>query len=126
MPKQTYAAFPSPVAPRDAMRLVWNECLDALSIDPSPSFGRDPLSPERLFDALDGRTIMARGAEYLVEIYSVTPETDATWLQLSLHGETSFSLLLRLAPDEGTKHAVHILSSWLTNRVDRTHVFNVA
>src|SRR5689334_14987366 len=100
MPKQTYAAFPTPVAPRDAMRLVWNECLDALSIEPVSPFGRDTLSPERLFDTLDGRTVSARGGQWLVEIYSVRAEADAIWLQLSLHGETSFSMLLRLAPDE--------------------------
>jgi hypothetical protein len=33
---------------------------------------------------------------------------------------------MKLAPDEGPKHAKAALSSWLSNRADHTHIVNVA
>src|SRR5689334_3659482 len=104
----------------DAMRHAWNGCLETLPV----ANGR--LSTERLFEALDGRVVAASGQQWLIEIYSVRQESGATWLQLALQGETSYSLLMRLAPDEGPKHVVRILTLWLGNRADRTHIVNVA
>lgn len=109
----------APAAERDVLRLVWSDCTS------QPAETR-PLSPERLFEALDGRMISARGQEWLVEIYSVRAEEGATFLQIALHGSPSFTLLMRLAPDEGPKHAGQILTAWLGNRADHTHILNVA
>jgi hypothetical protein len=83
-------------------------------------------SAERLYEALDGHTIGARGREWLIEVYSVRQEAEATWLQLALHGESAYSLLVRLAPDEGIKHARAVLISWLSTRHDPKHIVNVA
>jgi len=113
------------LAMREAMRLAWNECLDTLPSVTGGTVGRG-LSAERLFEALDGRTVSARGRQWLIEIYSVRQESDATWLQLALQGESSHSLLMRLAPDDRPKHAVRVISAWLGNRPDRAHILNVA
>jgi len=107
------------LAERDALRLVWSECTSQVATSYT-------LSPERLFEALDGRMISVRGQDWLVEIFSVRAEARATFLQIALHGTPSFTMLMRLAPDEGPKHAARILASWLTNRADRTHILNVA
>jgi hypothetical protein len=106
------------------MRLVWNDCVRA-SLDDDRS-SRERLTPERLFEALDGRRIVVLSRTWQVEIYSVRAEGDATWLQLGLTGDPSFNLLMRMAPDEGPKHAVHILSSWLANPKGVSHVVNVS
>jgi hypothetical protein len=104
------------------MRVAWNDCLDTL---PGLTLGAGE-SVERMYEALDGRTIGARGRQWLVEIYSVRREGNATWLQLALHGETGYSILMRLAPDEGVKHATAALGSWLSTRHDPKHIVNVA
>jgi hypothetical protein len=115
-------AMPSHTAgARAAIRAAWDDCLESL-----PGLTIGGASAERLFEALDGRAIAARGRQWLVEIYSVRREADATWLQLAIHGETSYSILMRLAPDEGLKHATTVLSSWLSTRHDPTHIVNVA
>jgi len=83
-------------------------------------------TPPRLFESLDGQTVGAGACQSLIELYSVRHENDAMWLQLALHGESTYNILMKLAPDEGPKHAKGVLSSWLSNRVDRTHIVNVA
>ena len=115
-------AMPSHTAgARAAMRAAWDDCMESV-----PGLTVGAPSAERLFEALDGRAIAARSREWLVEIYSVRREADATWLQLAMHGETSYSILMRLAPDEGIKHATTVLSSWLSTHHDPTHIVNVA
>jgi hypothetical protein len=99
--------------------------LDTLPTANGRTIGQQ-LSTERLFAALDGRIVGARSKQWLIEIYSVRQESGAIWLQLALQGETSYSLLMRLAPDEGPKHAIRILSLWLGNRTDHTRILNVA
>src|SRR3954451_15962408 len=121
MSKTLDPVMPSPTAgARAALRAAWNDCVDSL-----PGLTVGAASAERLFEALDGRTIAARSRQWLVENYSVRREADATWLQLAMHGETSYNILMRLAPDEGVKHATTVLSSWLSTRHDPTHIVNV-
>ena len=72
------------------------------------------------------RAIAANGQQWLVEIYSIHQESATTWLQLALRGLPAFTLLMRLAPNEGPKDVTRILSAWLANRADRTHILNVA
>jgi hypothetical protein len=108
-------------AARRAMRAAWHACLESL-----PGLAVGGQAAERLFEALDGRVIAGRGRQWLIEIYSVRREANATWFQLALHGETGYSILMRLAPDEGVKQATAVLSSWLSTRHDPTHIVNVA
>jgi hypothetical protein len=109
-------------AAHEAMRAAWNDCLDSL---PGLIVGGGQ-SAARLYQALDGHTIAAGGRQWLVEVYSVRREAEATWLQLALHGESAYNILMRLAPDEGIKHARTALTSWLSTRHDPTHIVNVA
>src|SRR3954471_15470208 len=101
MSKPLNLAMPSHAAgARAAVRAAWDDCLDSLA-----GLTVTGLPAERLFEALDGRIIAARSRDWLVEIYSVRREPDATWLQLAMHSETSYNILMRLAPDEGPKTA---------------------
>jgi hypothetical protein len=123
MPKPTnFAGRDGSTGAREALRLSWNLCLEAMQ-DPALACG---CTPPRLFESLDGQTISAGVSQCLIEIYSVRYENDAMWLQLALHGESTFNVLMRLAPDEGPKHAKAALASWLMNGADRTHIVNVA
>ena len=123
MPKTTnFARRDESAGAREALRLSWNACLEAMQ---DPALARGYTVPQ-LFESLDGQTIGAGAYRWLIEIYSARHENDAIWLQLALHGESTLNLLMRLAPAEGPKHAKAILSSWLGNRADRTHIVNVA
>src|SRR5689334_14207027 len=124
MSKSSRGAAAVATTAREAMRLVWNDSVRT-SFDEHRLL-RERLTPERLFEALDGRAVVVLGRTWHVEIFSVHAEYDATWLQLGLNGDPSFNLLMRMAPDEGPKHAVHILSTWLANPKSISHVVNVS
>jgi hypothetical protein len=104
---------------------VWNDCVGLMPGVVAPRRGA-ALSPEQLFDNLDGRMISAGGRNWLVEVYSVCVEKGATWLQVGLEGASSVSVLMRMARDEGPAHAIRYLSSWLGNPADRSHIVNGA
>jgi hypothetical protein len=106
------------------MRLVWNQCVDAITRAPSLPFYR--AGSNGLFKALDGRTLIAGRSRWLVEVYSIFAEAGSIWLQIGLAGESTYNVLLRMASADGADHAVRYLSSWLLNPADRSHVFNVA
>jgi hypothetical protein len=112
---------------RHAMRAAWTDCVGALN---SHSVGRasrpDALSPDRLFGALDGRTVTVQGKRWRIEVFSASLEDDAIWLQLALDGEHPYNLLMRMTRDEGPRHAILILSSWLASRAGHPRIVNVA
>jgi len=116
---------------REAMRLAWRNCVEAVSEmegverewQEVPA-GRE--SPQDWFEALDGSTVRLRGAEWHLEVFSVVMDQAATWLQVLLAGEPSHLLTLKLPPHEGVGHVLSILSSWLADPGQATHVLNVA
>jgi hypothetical protein len=106
---------------RDAMRVVWGA-----TVDGPRTAARQPLSAERMFDALHGRTITVSGRHWELEIYSICDEDGWRWIQLALEGDPRYSLTMRLSRLEGVKHVVMALSGWLAKPSPGRAVLNVA
>ncbi len=74
---------------------------------------RRPISADRLFDALDGRTIEAGTRSWSTEVYSIMEGRGARWVQLALLGTSRHMLALRLARTDDAGFALGALSTWL-------------
>ena len=112
------------------MRLAWTNCPKSVSAGPNSRQGGrvpvSPISPQMLFDAIDGNTLRVLDREWEIEVFSVLLEAGATWVQLALTGRPSHTLILRLPPQAGVTHVTCLLSSWLVRPTDIPQVLNVA
>ena len=86
----------------------------------------DGTSPEGFFGGLDGRVVTVSNRWWRVTVFSVYEDGDHRWVQLGLDGHRDYTLTLCMRRDEGVRHAVYILSSWLANPSGTSHILNVA
>jgi hypothetical protein len=85
------------------------------------------VTAEELFQALDGRVLLAPSGPQRVEVFSVRDEAGVRWVQLALKGEASRKFLTVSLKLEDTAHqAISTLSAWLTDPTATNNVFNVA
>ena len=71
------------------------------------------VTPDRLFQDLDGRQLFARGAHWCVVVYGVFDDSERRWVQLALDGDRTAVVTLKLTPAEGLDRAVYSLAQWL-------------
>lgn len=112
------------------MRLAWSvpRAQPESSLPASVSgHAPDPVTPQELFVALDGRGIAAAGDRYRIEVFSVRDEAGNRWVQLTLAGDRARHMLtLRLRTGDNTQHAIFALSAWLADPAASADIFNVA
>jgi hypothetical protein len=113
-----------------ALRLASNSSLVIDTRHLLPGRGKtvkeSALAPDALFAALDGRTLTVSGRRWLVEVYSVCDSAGRRWIQLGLDGRPHYMLTLKLAAEDGVRHAILALSSWLANPAQGREILNVA
>jgi hypothetical protein len=116
-------AFSTPIPPEgpDSRRAAGRARTNVPRAD-----GGGGLSPQALFDALDGRIVRASTGEWRVEIYSVSDDRQTRWVQLGLGGDPAFCLTMRLNPDADSAYALNVLTSWLTNRESTADIVSIA
>jgi hypothetical protein len=68
----------------------------------------------RVFEALDGRQVQFSGRRWLIEVYSVTDQAGARWVQLGLRGESDRLMTLKLPPGGSERDALEGLGSVLS------------
>jgi len=68
---------------------------------------------ERLFEGLDGRDLLIKGAAWRLMVYAVCEEAGRRWVQIAIDGPQHYMLTLALATRSGVQQAVDVLSSWL-------------
>ena len=68
---------------------------------------------ERLFEGLDGRDLLIKGAAWHLEVYAVCEEAGRRWVQIAIDGPRRHMLTLALATRSGVQQAVDVLSNWL-------------
>ena len=73
---------------------------------------RSWVTPERVFNSLDGRELAVAGSLQRVIVYGVIDERENRWVQVSI-GESI--LTLRLTATQDPADAVRDLSSWLAD-----------
>ena len=71
------------------------------------------VNPDQLFAELDGESISAGMVRGKIEIYGVRDDAGSRWVQLSVIGQTSQMVTLRLPVGEGARGAFAALSSVL-------------
>jgi len=129
-PKPENFAFESGLfEARQAMRMACRSCLETFPIETKRVGAADALgreSPQEWFDALDGAVVRLRDEEWHLEVFSVVMDQAATWVQVQLSGACAHLLTLRLPTHAGVRHVTSILSSWLADPSQSTHVLNVA
>lgn len=117
--------------PSAHLRLVWTAS-DAAIVVPSgtPALrrrARELVTPEELFVALDGRTVAAESGRLSVEVFSISDEAGARWLQLALAGSASKRMLtVRLKAGDSAHDVLSKLEAWLADPAGASDVFNVA
>lgn len=70
---------------------------------------------DRLFEALNGRQLRVRGAEWRVEVYGVFETNQHRWVQLALEGTRPHVITLHLEASQSPAQAVRSLKQWLTD-----------
>lgn len=88
-------------------------------------------TPDDLFAALDGRTIVVGRRAWQVEIYGVRDLGGHRWIQAGLIGDENRTMVtMRRAPTSAAaQHVIFALSSWLADRSEpgvASGVLNVA
>ena len=73
------------------------------------------VTPDRLFEDLDGRRLTVGDKDWCVVVYGVFDEPGRRWVQLALDGSRIEVVTLRLAPTEGLDRAVQSLAQWLAD-----------
>jgi len=68
---------------------------------------------EGLFEALDGRDLLVRGAAWRLKVYAVCEEAGRRWVQIALDGPQHYMLTLALAARSGVQQTLDVLASWL-------------
>jgi hypothetical protein len=105
---------------RDFMRLAWiaNVSVEDAGSDRSAA---SALSQERLFEALDGRTVGLFHRRWEIRVFGITEQNGWRWLQLTLAGEPEHMLTLRTSVWAGVDETLREVSRWLANpaRADR-------
>jgi hypothetical protein len=114
-----------------SLRLAWTRDADANSERPArmTQSGAGVVcadSPESFFGGLDGRVVTVSNHGWRVTVFSVYEDGDHRWVQLGLDGYRDYTLTLCMRRDEGVRHALYILSSWLANPSGTSHIRNVA
>jgi hypothetical protein len=112
------------VTTRRLLRLAWISNIAPVIGQAESAF--TPLTQERLFDALDGRTIRVFHRTWRVHVYSIWEENGFRWLQLSLEGDTPYTATLQVSPFAGADQALRQLSAWLAKPSKPHHILSVA
>lgn len=119
--------FVQPPETPQTLRLAWSVLRETALTPPRLRRALRPVTPEELFAALDGVTISSAKGTCTIEVFSVSDEAGRRWLQLALEGSGHRRhLTLRLKTGDTAQHAVHKLSSWLSNPAASDDVINVA
>lgn len=113
------------------LRLAWTCGADADNQQAARAGQRgsgvlDAMSPESFFGGLDGRVVTLSNRWWQVTVFSVYEDGDHRWVQLGLGGHHDYTLTLCMRRNEGVRHAVYILTSWLANPSGTSHIRNVA
>lgn len=113
------------------LRLAWSRGADtdnqrSARAAQSGSGISDGTSPEGFFGGLDGRVVTVSNRWWRVTVFSVYEDGDHRWVQLGLDGHRDYTLTLCMRRNEGLRHAVYILSSWLANPSRTSHIRSVA
>jgi hypothetical protein len=95
------------------MRLAWIANVsveDDVACRPSAATA---ISRERLFEALDGRTVSLFHRRWEVQVFSITEHHGWRWLQLTLAGDPEHMLTLRTSVWAGVDETLREISRWL-------------
>jgi len=73
------------------------------------------VTPDRLFEFLDGQRLSVGDGDWFVVVYGVIDDQERRWVQLVLDGERLQIVTLKLAPTDGLDRAVQSLAMWLAD-----------
>jgi hypothetical protein len=79
-----------------------------------------------LFAALDGYVIALPQHCWKIRVYGILEHRHSRWLQLSLEGETDFTMTVRTSVFDEADYTVRVLSDWLAHPGDSDNVLSVA
>jgi hypothetical protein len=103
------------------MRLAWIANVSVEDAGGSRQNGASSISQERLFDALDGRTVSLFDRRWEIQVFGITEQHGWRWLQLTLSGEPEHMLTLRTSVWASLDETLREICRWLANpaRADR-------
>jgi hypothetical protein len=104
---------------RDLMRLAWISNVTVENTAGSRPSPATAISRERLFDALDGRTVGLFHRRWEIRVFSITEQNGWRWLQVTLAGNPEHMLTLRTSVWAGVNETLREISRWLAARVGR-------
>jgi hypothetical protein len=81
--------------------------------------------PGRLMSELDGRLLRTPEGTWRLSVFDVSLHAGLRWVQLTLEGEPSHVLTLRLAPDQGTPQVLEALAGYLRHPLTMGEILNV-
>lgn len=110
---QTHTTFPAFPAAGSASS-DWVPADDRGFASEPATLGAMPVaSPERVFEALDGRWFSVSGDHWCAEVYGVLQEGGWRWVQLGLHGAREHIITLRTPEAIGIGQLILSLTAWL-------------
>ena len=74
------------------------------------------VSPERLFQALDGTQLSVDGVDWQVQVFGVIDEPSRRWVQVALEGSRRSVVTLRLMDTQSPRQVARELSAWPSDR----------
>ena len=97
------------------------------SVDTHPvQWAQRLVTPDDLFDMLDGSDLTVGGRTWRIEVYSIRDRAGLRWVQLALNGDPFHMLAVRVQTGDGPEPVVNALSSWLINPGSTTAILPVA
>ena len=84
------------------------------------------VTPDDLFDALNGSDLTVSGRKWRIEVYSIRDRAGLRWVQLALNGHPCHMLAVNVRTGDGQGPVLDALSSWLVNPTSTNAILPVA
>jgi hypothetical protein len=84
------------------------------------------VTPDDLFDALNGSDLTVSGRKWRIEVYSIRDRAGLRWVQLALNGDPCHMLAVNVRTGDGPAPVLDALSSWLVNPGSTNAILPVA
>lgn len=84
------------------------------------------VTPDDLFDVLDGSDLTVGGRTWRIGVYSIRDRAGLRWVQLALSGDPCHMLAVKVGTGDGPAPVVDALSSWLLNPGSTNAILPVA
>jgi hypothetical protein len=73
------------------------------------------VTPDRLFEYLDGQRLSVGDADWSVVVYGVIDDEERRWVQVVLDGTRLLVVTLKMSPTDGLDRATQSLEMWLSD-----------